>query len=155
VEFATQLHVSINSVAGYAAWRGRMVILCRQEPHSEATPNGIVQLIQVVRALPRATQTFVRVAAEPVLRAQDEFDCAHRPRVGPFSPPLPGGTGRGELFHPGQSFVRINGKLAATRAGTNRACSEGIPTLSNRDGAFFTKRPFLSVNGETVFTGRS
>lgn len=130
-----------------------MLIVCRQDLHSEVTAGGTVQLLQVVRAVPRATQGFVRFAAEPVLRTRDEFDCNHRPTVGPFSPPLPAGTGRGELLAPGQSLVRVKGVCIATLAGTNSACSEGVRTLDNRAVAFFTKRPFVKINGSFALTG--
>ena len=133
-----------------------MLIVCRIDIHSETTPSGVtVSVPQVVRAVPRATQSLVRMQGEAVLRRGDRFSCQHRPQVGTWTTPLPDGTGAGELAHPGQLIVRIQGIPVVTLAGTNIACTEGVREMQNRATASLTKRSLATIKGAAVLTGKS
>lgn len=122
--------------------------------HSEATASGTVLLSQVVDTEVNATQSLVKARGYALLRANDSFECGHRPQVGVFQKILPQGTGLGRIQNAGQTLVKINGVCLATLAGTNTACSEALEEQQNSATFALGQLPLVKVNGAAVLLGR-
>jgi|SRR6516225_7687642 hypothetical protein len=127
----------------------------RVDLHKETTPAGATVILpQFVKAVPQASQNLVEIQNSPVLVEGDKFACQHVPKVGPFTEPLPAGTGEGKLSNPGQNVLKINNQFVSTLDGTNTSCSEGVREMSNRATVVLGGPVVVKVNGAPVMTGR-
>ncbi|MDB5389666.1 MAG: hypothetical protein JWM11_5312 [Planctomycetaceae bacterium] len=132
-----------------------MSTIVRTDLHSTTQGLSIVQLPYVVRVIPNTSQQMLLLQAEAVLRGGDQFDCHHQPVGGPFTQPLPKGTGQGKMAQAGQAVVLVQGIAMCTLAGTNTSCSEGVQEMTNRATVFLSRRSIVTVNGAAVLTGDS
>lgn len=126
----------------------------RVDLHKEVSPSGSPIVVpHLVSQIPNATQSLVRVNSELVLRKDDEFQCGHVPKIGPFVTPPPSGSGRGRITNAGQNFVCIRKIAVATMAGRNSSCTEGVSELPNNSSVKNQHKSFISINGQPVLLG--